>query len=188
MAQWSEAPCNTQVKSISAPMAHQAFHPSRVGKLVPGLSECSTGYIGRPLQVIVKARYAFNHLQTVLNEVKCTAHPSEIDQRREIYPFILFYVQCVKYSLHVNLGCDVSYRDVQLASDMTPGTRVARIPEVLCKQSTYRYLCESGMPSQFVYRWAMDSGKCQSFAYGYCLFEWNHPHPRTAEECEMLCN
>uniref|UniRef100_A0A0K0CT06 BPTI/Kunitz inhibitor domain-containing protein n=1 Tax=Angiostrongylus cantonensis TaxID=6313 RepID=A0A0K0CT06_ANGCA len=63
-----------------------------------------------------------------------------------------------------------------------------RIPEVLCKQSTYRYLCESGMPSQFVYRWTMNAGKCQSFAYGYCLFEWNHPHPRTAEECEMLCS
>ncbi|KAK5972409.1 hypothetical protein GCK32_008370, partial [Trichostrongylus colubriformis] len=58
---------------------------------------------------------------------------------------------------------------------------------VLCSRTTYRFLCESGMPSQFVYRWEMENGTCQSFPYGYCLSEWNHPHPRSYNECEQLC-
>ena len=48
-----------------APRAHQAFHPSGVGKLVPDLSgriKALTWFMGRPPQVIVKATYAFNHL------------------------------------------------------------------------------------------------------------------------------
>ncbi|VDO47866.1 unnamed protein product [Haemonchus placei] len=58
---------------------------------------------------------------------------------------------------------------------------------VLCSRTTYRFFCKSGKPSQFVYRWERKDGKCHSFPYGYCLHEWNHPHPRTPGECQLFC-
>ncbi|VDM57099.1 unnamed protein product [Angiostrongylus costaricensis] len=64
VAQWSEAPSDTQVESFPTPMARQAFHPSGVGKLVPDLSgkiAALARYIGRPPRAIVKARCAFIH-------------------------------------------------------------------------------------------------------------------------------
>ncbi|XGW05620.1 hypothetical protein V3C99_016183 [Haemonchus contortus] len=57
----------------------------------------------------------------------------------------------------------------------------------LCSRTTYRFFCKSGKPSQFVYRWERKNGKCHSFPYGYCLHEWNHPHPRTPGECQLFC-
>uniref|UniRef100_A0A0K0CYP0 Cache domain-containing protein n=1 Tax=Angiostrongylus cantonensis TaxID=6313 RepID=A0A0K0CYP0_ANGCA len=52
--------CDTHVESISAPMAHQAFHPSGVGTLVSdssGRIVALARYIGRLSRVIVKAKY-----------------------------------------------------------------------------------------------------------------------------------
>ncbi|KJH43883.1 Kunitz/Bovine pancreatic trypsin inhibitor domain protein [Dictyocaulus viviparus] len=63
-----------------------------------------------------------------------------------------------------------------------------RTEHVICYRSTYRFLCENGMPSQFVYRWAKEDGRCRSFPYGYCLSELNYAHPRTLEECEQYCD
>uniref|UniRef100_A0A0K0DQ55 Myosin motor domain-containing protein n=1 Tax=Angiostrongylus cantonensis TaxID=6313 RepID=A0A0K0DQ55_ANGCA len=54
---------------LEAPLRRAPFHPSGVGKLVPDLSgriAALARYIGRPPRVIVKARYAFNHLQRCL--------------------------------------------------------------------------------------------------------------------------
>uniref|UniRef100_A0A0K0D4Z3 F-box domain-containing protein n=1 Tax=Angiostrongylus cantonensis TaxID=6313 RepID=A0A0K0D4Z3_ANGCA len=63
------AHCNTHMKSICTPIAHQTIHFSWIGKLVPDLSESTaalTRCIDRPPRVIVKARYAFIHLQRCL--------------------------------------------------------------------------------------------------------------------------
>ncbi|CAJ0588260.1 unnamed protein product [Cylicocyclus nassatus] len=57
----------------------------------------------------------------------------------------------------------------------------------LCTATSYRYVCKSGLRTQFVYRWSKVDGKCLSFPYGYCVYEFNHPHPRTREECEKYC-
>ncbi|EYB84964.1 hypothetical protein Y032_0306g1977 [Ancylostoma ceylanicum] len=79
--------------------------------------------------------------------------------------------------------------DGETTEGITYETTMKPKEKVLCTPSPYRYICKRGMPSQFVYRWSKaDSGKCQSFPYGYCLTEWNHPHPRTREECEHYCN
>uniref|UniRef100_A0A0K0CYX9 DhaK domain-containing protein n=1 Tax=Angiostrongylus cantonensis TaxID=6313 RepID=A0A0K0CYX9_ANGCA len=40
------------------------------------------------IEPVLKARYAFNHMQTMLSRVECMAYPSWIDQRQELYPFI----------------------------------------------------------------------------------------------------
>lgn len=87
------------------------------------------------------------------------------------------------------VGVEVLAEQGQLSAPTPDEQARARTsdPEVACSRSTYRFLCESGMPSQFVYRWEWENGKCQSFPYGYCLSEWNHPHPRTEAECQRYC-
>ncbi|RCN33598.1 hypothetical protein ANCCAN_20561, partial [Ancylostoma caninum] len=79
--------------------------------------------------------------------------------------------------------------DGETADGITYETTMKPRENVLCTPSPYRFICKRGMPSQFVYRWSKaNDGRCQSFPYGYCLTEWNHPHPRTPEECERYCN
>ncbi|RCN33493.1 hypothetical protein ANCCAN_20681 [Ancylostoma caninum] len=79
--------------------------------------------------------------------------------------------------------------DGETTDGITYETTMKPRENVLCTPSPYRFICKRGMPSQFVYRWSKaNDGRCQSFPYGYCLTEWNHPHPRTPEECERYCN
>ncbi|VDO88363.1 unnamed protein product [Heligmosomoides polygyrus] len=94
---------------------------------------------------------------------------------------------CVHFSIHISRVPE--YRvDSYCKNDVKNSERqLCHKTEVACSRSTYRFLCESGMPSQFVYRWEWENGKCQSFPYGYCLSEWNHPHPRTEAECQRYC-
>uniref|UniRef100_A0A0K0D257 Cation_ATPase_C domain-containing protein n=1 Tax=Angiostrongylus cantonensis TaxID=6313 RepID=A0A0K0D257_ANGCA len=52
---WSETPCNIQVGSVLATVAHQAFHPSGVGTQVPDLyGKALARYIGWSPRAIVK--------------------------------------------------------------------------------------------------------------------------------------
>uniref|UniRef100_A0A0K0D2F2 START domain-containing protein n=1 Tax=Angiostrongylus cantonensis TaxID=6313 RepID=A0A0K0D2F2_ANGCA len=72
-------------------MAHQAFHPSGVSKLVPDLSgriAALARYIGRPPRVTVKARYAFNHLQRCLMKSDAWRIPQGLINAESFLPFL----------------------------------------------------------------------------------------------------
>uniref|UniRef100_A0A0K0DRW1 Calx-beta domain-containing protein n=1 Tax=Angiostrongylus cantonensis TaxID=6313 RepID=A0A0K0DRW1_ANGCA len=79
-------------------MVHQASHPSGVGRLVPYLSgriAALARYIGRPPRVIVKARYAFDHLKRYLMKSNAWRIPQGLINAESfiLYPLWFSYIQ-----------------------------------------------------------------------------------------------
>uniref|UniRef100_A0A0K0DH29 Fanconi-associated nuclease n=1 Tax=Angiostrongylus cantonensis TaxID=6313 RepID=A0A0K0DH29_ANGCA len=77
--------------------------------------DSSTGSIHRPTTAShCKGQICIQSSPKILNEVECMAHPSGIDQRRELYPFILYiYIYVYKIYIYTYVLCGLFFRYVE---------------------------------------------------------------------------
>ncbi|VDM62498.1 unnamed protein product [Angiostrongylus costaricensis] len=100
---WSDVLCNAHGIDPRAPspLRLPSLRNRQIDTIPVWRIAALTRYIGGPPLVIVKARYVFNHLQAMLNEVECKAHPSRIDQRQKLYPYIYIYIYIYIYNMYI---------------------------------------------------------------------------------------
>ncbi|VDM54171.1 unnamed protein product [Angiostrongylus costaricensis] len=160
------------------PQVHQPLHSSGGGKLLPHLFEMTAAlarYVGRLPRVIIKARYASNHL-TMLSEVKRMVHPSEIDRRRELFGFILrrFLFFVLRFQSGVEFAIPLSLEAHPMKLDDTapenPREDILRDDDGV----PYCYLCNSVLKTWQGYEYHIMAVhlKYRPYRCMYCMKEY----------------